>query len=264
MLSPDINLQVPDYSQNHNRYSYAFNNPLKFTDPTGNDEIDFLFQNPDNPIKDLINGIGNVLRGRPWKSKHRIHTVNKEQPSEWAYIRKHDRGLIRQSYIDALQTRIDDLKEKKQSTVGAQRILDNTIKNITYTLEVVGKPDEDITKPKSVKNQHPVVPKASEGNIAIIGNELGTAEIVTVTNNQTEVFSATGPGAPTPPNFVVAKGDIVTVQLSRVQPAWGVYNAPAPFDPSNYADLPPGTILAGEFTVTYIPVLKYQISILLK
>ena len=32
-LSPDPFVQAPDYSQNYNRYSYAFNNPLKYTDP---------------------------------------------------------------------------------------------------------------------------------------------------------------------------------------------------------------------------------------
>jgi RHS repeat-associated protein len=35
MLSPDIALGSDD-SQGHNRYSYALNNPLKYTDPTGN------------------------------------------------------------------------------------------------------------------------------------------------------------------------------------------------------------------------------------
>ncbi len=37
-LSPDPFVQMPDYSQNFNRYSYALNNPLVYTDPSG----DFL------------------------------------------------------------------------------------------------------------------------------------------------------------------------------------------------------------------------------
>jgi len=35
-LSPDNFVQAPDFSQNLNRYSYALNNPLVFTDPSGN------------------------------------------------------------------------------------------------------------------------------------------------------------------------------------------------------------------------------------
>ena len=35
-LSPDPYLQNPDNPQNFNRYSYCLNNPLKYTDPTGN------------------------------------------------------------------------------------------------------------------------------------------------------------------------------------------------------------------------------------
>ena len=34
-LSPDPYVQSPDFSQNFNRYAYALNNPLKYTDPSG-------------------------------------------------------------------------------------------------------------------------------------------------------------------------------------------------------------------------------------
>ncbi|NJO89190.1 MAG: RHS repeat-associated core domain-containing protein [Chloroflexia bacterium] len=36
MLSPDPELQAPGFAQNFNRFSYCFNNPLKYTDPSGN------------------------------------------------------------------------------------------------------------------------------------------------------------------------------------------------------------------------------------
>ena len=35
MLSPDIVVQDEQRSQAYNRYSYCFNNPLRFTDPSG-------------------------------------------------------------------------------------------------------------------------------------------------------------------------------------------------------------------------------------
>ncbi len=41
-LSPDPYVQVPEYSQNFNRYSYVLNNPLSYTDPTGY-EIDGIW-----------------------------------------------------------------------------------------------------------------------------------------------------------------------------------------------------------------------------
>jgi len=39
-MNPDPYVQMPDYSQNFNRYSYGLNNPLKFNDPDG--EVAFL------------------------------------------------------------------------------------------------------------------------------------------------------------------------------------------------------------------------------
>jgi RHS repeat-associated protein len=43
MLSPDPVVQVPEYSQNFNRYSYVMNNPLNLTDPTGFSWISNVF-----------------------------------------------------------------------------------------------------------------------------------------------------------------------------------------------------------------------------
>lgn len=40
MLSPDNNIQMPDFTQNLNRYSYCLNNPLSYTDPDGNTFIE--------------------------------------------------------------------------------------------------------------------------------------------------------------------------------------------------------------------------------
>jgi RHS repeat-associated protein len=41
-LSPDDFVQSPDLTQNFNRYTYCLNNPLKFTDPSGNNYMQLL------------------------------------------------------------------------------------------------------------------------------------------------------------------------------------------------------------------------------
>jgi len=62
-LSPDNYIQMPDYTQNLNRYLYALNNPLLFTDPAGE-----LF----DPITEFIHGFfKGIFSGRnPFKEGH--------------------------------------------------------------------------------------------------------------------------------------------------------------------------------------------------
>jgi RHS repeat-associated protein len=38
-LSPDNNIQAPDFTQNFNRYGYCLNNPLIYSDPSGDRTI---------------------------------------------------------------------------------------------------------------------------------------------------------------------------------------------------------------------------------
>jgi RHS repeat-associated protein len=68
-LNVDPYVQMPDYTQNFNRYSYCLNNPLKFTDPNGewfgiDDGIAFVIGGAVNLTVNLIQGnIDNIGEG---------------------------------------------------------------------------------------------------------------------------------------------------------------------------------------------------------
>ena len=77
MLSPDPYVQMPDYTQSYNRYSYCLNNPLAFTDPTGNTWFGSVFRWGGNAFDNLGDflthnniqfGIGySTNTGNPWR-----------------------------------------------------------------------------------------------------------------------------------------------------------------------------------------------------
>ena len=62
-LSPDNYIQVPDYTQSLNRYSYCVNNPLIYTDPSGEifgSAFTFLWEGSKAVVKSAAN-IGREL-----------------------------------------------------------------------------------------------------------------------------------------------------------------------------------------------------------
>ncbi|MEZ4909938.1 MAG: FG-GAP-like repeat-containing protein [Saprospiraceae bacterium] len=65
MLAPDNVISDGGYSQNYNRYSYAYNNPLKYTDPSGNEPLSALTIAYAIGSALFINSADNVMSGRP-------------------------------------------------------------------------------------------------------------------------------------------------------------------------------------------------------
>jgi RHS repeat-associated protein len=62
-LSPDPVVQIPEYSQNFNRYSYVLNNPLNATDPSGFSFISKAFSKIGSFIKENWRTIVTVVVG---------------------------------------------------------------------------------------------------------------------------------------------------------------------------------------------------------
>lgn len=60
-LSPDPYVQSPTNPQNFNRYSYCLNNPLKYTDPSGE-----IYGTLFGLISDFVNNIGRTFEGKKW------------------------------------------------------------------------------------------------------------------------------------------------------------------------------------------------------
>jgi len=63
MLSPDNYVQASDFTQNFNRYSYCLNNPLKYTDPSGNNYVSDMYHG-NNGGGDYFTGFGSTNMSR--------------------------------------------------------------------------------------------------------------------------------------------------------------------------------------------------------
>lgn len=81
-LSPDNYVQLPDLSQSFNRYSYCLNNPLKYTDPSGEYAV------IDDILAALIGGTlnlgGNLLSGEVHSFWHGLSLFGVGALAGWA------------------------------------------------------------------------------------------------------------------------------------------------------------------------------------
>jgi RHS repeat-associated protein len=68
-LSPDPFVQFPSFSQSFNRYSYALNNPFKYTDPDG-----------ENPIAWILAGL--IMGGKMYHDGYKANG-NEWNPAKW-------------------------------------------------------------------------------------------------------------------------------------------------------------------------------------
>lgn len=76
-LSPDPYVQMPDFSQNFNRYSYALNNPLRYTDPNGEFFISYM-----------TGFLGGLFSKKPWQAFDQgWRNVKNEAKIHWGFFR---------------------------------------------------------------------------------------------------------------------------------------------------------------------------------
>lgn len=155
MLSSDPILQELDNSQNHNRYSYALNNPLKYTDPSG-----YSF------VKNIINSFTNNSSGGDVniglnqqlyfdESSSRLNTDYYHELK--AYNRLKASGVSKRFHKNSVI-----IKTTKSIVFAAQsaRTLDEPTATVTEKTEVEFTQDVDMgggdDPPTSTKNNNPV------------------------------------------------------------------------------------------------------------
>ena len=204
MLSPDPYIQMLGYAQNYNRYSYVLNNPLKFTDPSGefiftaivvgfivNAAIDYGMQVAFNYIaghrgKDAWFGkvdffdvaISGIVGGATAGFGSAVN-AGKNIPKIGSFV-LNNAGFIKAGEI-ALTSAIDITGEGYQKVSGGQFIQRVAIAGTTWGASEMLK---GAFKPKaptaSVTNSTVEMPKLDEPNIGIT-NPIQRSEVVDVT-----------------------------------------------------------------------------------
>jgi RHS repeat-associated protein len=76
MLSPDNDVQAASNTQNYNRYSYSLNNPLKYTDPSGQNWLGDAIYWSLNTALDLITVPGRLLSGATSWVNDRVNNIS--------------------------------------------------------------------------------------------------------------------------------------------------------------------------------------------
>ncbi len=95
-LSPDPYIQAPDFTQNYNRYAYVFNNPLRYTDPSG-----YNYKPDDWELGG--SGLISYIPFNPGITENPFgRNYNADMYFEWAIL--HSNGVTSTRYFDFLKS----------------------------------------------------------------------------------------------------------------------------------------------------------------
>ena len=116
MLSPDPVTQAPENGQNYNRYSYAYNNPLKYSDPSGFEGViaacaaDAVCRGAvASAFSFAVNGLfGGNGCDRTCKSRKSAHNWCKAQSACLAELRANTREKFRRRSAQVMQYAIEN------------------------------------------------------------------------------------------------------------------------------------------------------------
>ncbi len=201
-LSPDNYVQLPDFSQNYNRYTYCLNNPLIYTDPSGEliGELIYIaamayFGGVQANFMHAANTGGNPFNPGDWNWK-----------SPWTYIGMASSGLGAYSQIGGLNGfATDALNPSKLFNIpkdpnflafatdggpGKVRLLQNGLYEAQYSLNPVYVYGRDLSKVAAITQKihqgqlaflnHPVTKTAIHGLVFVAtGGIEGTASLYT-------------------------------------------------------------------------------------
>ena len=184
-LSPDPYVQMPDYSQNFNRYAYCLNNPLIYTDPSGEafgiDDAIFVlamayFGGVQANFMHAADNGGNPFNPGSWNWK-----------SPWTYIAMASSGLGAYSQIGGLNGfATDALNPAKLFNIpkdpnflafatdggpGKVRLLQNGLFEAQYSLEPVYIYGRDLSKVAAITQ------KIHQGQLAFLNHPVTKAAI---------------------------------------------------------------------------------------
>lgn len=87
-VSADPFMQSPGFSQNYSRYSYVFNNPYKYTDPSGywGINVGSVFSGIGSAVGGLLGGLGGALGGLADDALKAINKVGKWLEKNWREV----------------------------------------------------------------------------------------------------------------------------------------------------------------------------------
>jgi len=203
---------------------YVLGNPVKYRDLYGLSSENII-DGPVKAVKPFFRGIGNILSGRPWRANHNTSLVRRNpKTNEWAWVRNSGNGLVKQSYLNQLQSKVDRFNGGDASLAWASRLMNNISQDLTHTLDVISPTDLTANRTDSNLVHLPMYPKILDANV--ITSSLPGAMNFDISRNNRSVQNMNGFINPLSIVSKARNSDNFKFTLSRIQPSFGTLFAP--------------------------------------